>query len=151
MASANEPGNIRVVAISPDGAEYDVITDRSDGPIAAGFSPDGVLANKTADKWLYANPAGPVLTGGWKVGLRFKLDAADGLDASDCVIQIPTISSKGIKKVLNATDLGFTTDVPAATVAGTWIALGTDYTVPNGMRVKIGGGPIVVSIEDDTA
>lgn len=151
MASANEPGSIMVVAINPLGQEIPVLKYRSDSPIAAGKSPDGALANLTADKWLYARMGGPVLSTGWKVGLRFKMDAADGLDASDCVIQIPLTYDDGSQTNINATDLGFSTDLPAATPAGVWLPLGTDYTVPAGTRLKIGGGPIVISIEDDTA
>lgn len=150
MASANEPGVVRIVAITPTGQEIVVYEDRSDGPLNAGKSPDGVLANLTADKWLFLQRGGPVLSGGWKIGLRFKLDAADGLDVSDGVTMIPVTRDDGTKFVLNNTDLGNTTDLPAATTAGAWHALGTDYTVPNGVRCMIGGGPVVVSIEDDT-
>ncbi len=151
MASLNEPGNVKVVAITPEGQEIAILEYRSDSPINAGKSPDGVLANLTIDKWMYAKRAGPVLKDGWKVGIRFKLDASDGLDVSDGVIQVPITRDDGGVKTLNATDFGNTTDIPAATVAGTWIALGTDYAIPNGTRYQIGGGPIVISIEDDTA
>jgi hypothetical protein len=150
MSSANEPGQLYIVAISPQGQELVVASQRSDGPINAGKSPDGVLANLTIDKWMNLPRGGPVLSGGWKVGIRFKMDAVDGLDASDCVIQIPLTFDDGSTRTLNATDLGFTVDIPAATPAGVMLPLGTDYTIPNGLRAKIGGGPVVVSIEDDT-
>lgn len=152
MVSANEPGVIRIYAVSPEGQKIKTHEYRSDGPINAGKSPDGVLANLTADKHLYMPKFdGVVLTGGWKVVLGFTFDAADGLDVSDGFIQIPLTVQNGGVKYLNATDLGNTTDIPAATPAGAEIQLGAGYTIPNGQRVKIGGGSAVISVEDDTA
>jgi hypothetical protein len=150
MSSANEAGQLRVVAITPQGQEVIVHTYRSDGPINAGKSPDGVLANLTIDKWMHMPVGGPVLSTGWRVGIRFKLDATDGLDVSDGVIQFPLTFDDGSQRYLNAADIGNTTDFPAATPAGTWLALGTDYAVPAGTRCKIGGGPAVISVEDDS-
>jgi hypothetical protein len=46
-----------------------------------------VLANLTVDKWMKIPMAGPVMSGGWIVRCIFTPDAADGSDASDCVIQ----------------------------------------------------------------
>lgn len=151
MASANEPGNLRIVAITPQGIEVEVAQYRSDGPVSAGKSPDGVLANLTIDKQMFMQLCGPVLGDGWKIGLRFKMDAADGLDASDCVIMLPITRDDNSPRTLNATDLGFSTDLPAATPAGVWLPLGSDFGIPVGTRWKIGGGPVVISIEDDTA
>ena len=90
------------------------------------------------------------MSGGWKVRVLASLDAADGVDASDCVIQIPLTHDDGTIRTISASDLVFTTDLPAGTLAGNWIELGTGYTIPDGVRAKIGGGPIVISLEDDT-
>lgn len=151
MASANEPGVLKIFAESPEGQRFLTHRYRSDSPINAGKSPDGVLANLTIDKWQFVPEyTGVTLTGGWKVILNFTLDAADGIDASDCVINLPlTIRGGGVRQ-LNATDLGFTTDLPASTVAAQPIDLGTGYTIPNGQSCHIGGGAGVISIEDDT-
>jgi hypothetical protein len=150
MASANEAGVLRIVAESPEGHQIVTHTYRSDGFINAGKSPDGVLANLTRDKWAFIPKADyPVLSGGWRIRLLFKLDAQDGLDASDGVIQIPlTVKGQGIQ-FLSAADLGHTVDFPASTTLGTWHELGTGYTVPNGQQVKIGGDYGVISVEDD--
>jgi len=48
MASANEPGLLKIVA-ERSGVERTLWQGRSDGPVNAGKSPDGVLANLTAD------------------------------------------------------------------------------------------------------
>jgi hypothetical protein len=149
MASANEPGVIQIIAISPTGQRLVLRQDRSDSPINAGKSPDGVLANLTIDKQMYQAPAGPWLKGGVVLAIEFTFDGTDGLDVSDGVIQVPITFQGGLTRTLNATDFGNTTDLPAASV-GT-VRLGAGYTIPNGQMVKFGGGPIVVSVEDDTA
>ena len=154
MASANEPAEIRVVAEDINGNNFICYKFRSDSAIAAGYSPDGVLANATVDKQVKVGLSGPVLQGGWKVRLFLKLDAADGIDVSDCVIQLPITEDNGTQRVLNATDFGATTDLPAATPAGNLVELGTGYTIPQNARVRVGSAdktvPTVLSIEDDT-
>lgn len=151
VASANEPGIVKIVAISPTGRRRDLYSTRSDGPINAGKSPDGVLANLTVDKQVHLPVMGPWLMPGVKITVNFTLDAADGIDVSDGVFQIPIVFSDGTRKVLNATDMGITTDLPAGTLASLPIDLGAGWEVPNGVAVKLGGGPCVISIEDDTA
>lgn len=150
MGSANEPADLRVVAEEPAGDQHVVFKFRSDGPVNAGKSPDGVLANLTIDKHMKVGMGGPVLTGGWKVRVLANLDAADGIDASDCVVMIPVTHSDGSTNQLSASDIGFSTDFPAASPASQWLELGTGYTVPDGQRLRLGGGPIVISLEDDT-
>ena len=149
MASANEPGTVKIFAVPPSGSPIVTHQWRSDGFINAGKSPDGVLANLTRDKWAFINKVDNViLTGGWKVVLSFTPDATDGIDVSDCVIQIPiTIAGGGIK-VLNAADLTITTDLTP--IADVETNMGVGYTIPDGQRVKIGGDYGVISIEDDT-
>lgn len=150
MASANEPGVLRIVCEKSDGTQKIAYQVRSDSAVNAGKSPDGVLANLTADKQLFIPYVGPILSAGMKVHLFFKFDATDGLDASDGVYQIPFWEDNNYKQ-LNATDLGFTTDLPASTPAGYWIELGSGYTIPaNVQSARIGNGNIVLSVEDDS-
>lgn len=155
MASANEPADLRVVIEDPNGNQTVTHTYRNGGAISAGASPDGVLANKTVDKQQKVGLSGPVATAGHKVRLLAKLDAADGIDASDCVVQVAYTKSDGTESQFTAADFGFTTDLPAATPAGYWVELGSGYTVPDGVRLRIGSAtlstPTVISIEDDTA
>lgn len=150
MASANEPALIEIRVERAGLGEKILFRDRSDGPVNAGKSPDGVLANLTIDKQLYTGYSGPILKAGDVIRIYAKFDAADGIDVSDGVYRIPYWEN-GSFKPLNATDLGITTDLPAGTLAGNWVALGAGYTLPsNVINARFGNGPIVISIEDDT-
>lgn len=155
MASANEAGELRIVVEDPQGNQGICHKFRSDSAVNAGKSPDGVLANLTTDKQMKVGLGGPVATPGSRVRLFFKFDATDGLDVSDGVYQIPVTFDDGTERVLSASDLGISTDIPAATVAGSWIELGSGYLVPDGVRLRVGSKsmltPIVISVEDDTA
>jgi len=150
MASATQAGTIRVYAVSPEGQRVQTHTFRNGGSISAGGSPDGVLANLTADKHLFIPKHPQIMTGGWKVAMTIELDATDGLDASDATIDYPiTIRGAGVK-FLNATDLGYTVDFAAASPASVELPLGAGFTIPDGQMVKIGGATGVISIENDT-
>jgi len=155
MASANEPGDLKIVIEDAFGNQRICHKFRTDSAVNAGKSPDGVLANLTHDKQVKVAPAPVVGSAGHKVRLFASFDAADGIDASDCVVQIPVTYSDGTEKTLSASDIGFTTDLPAGTLASSWVELGTGYTIPDGVRLKVGSAsmltPIVLSIEDDTA
>lgn len=151
MASANEPGVIEVRVERSGIGEKILLRSRSDSNINAGKSPDGALANLTVDKQVYMPLSALQLRGGDKIIVYFKFDATDGLDVSDGIYFLPYWED-GILRQLNATDLGITADIPAATVAGTWVALGGGYTIPNNVRsARFGGGSCVISVEDDTA
>ena len=155
MVSAIEAGEIRVIVEDIMGNQSICYKLRTDSAVNAGGSPEGVLANLTIDKQVKVGLAGPIATGGSKIRLMAKFDAADGIDCSDCVIQVPVTEDNGTQRVLNAADFGFTTDLPAATPANNLIELGTGYIVPQGARMRVGSKdftvPIVLSIEDDTA
>jgi len=148
MASAIENGEIKVYAVESNGQRHLTHRFRSEGIISAGGSPDGVLANLTADKWSFVPRCNLILKKDWKVIMAFKSDGADGLDVSDCVINFPLFISGGGQKTLNTTDLGITSDLTC--VAGTEQDLGTGYTITDG-RCNLGGAPAVISIQDDTA
>lgn len=153
MASATLAADIRLIAEDQFGNQYVVHKARSDGAINAGHSPDGVLANLTHDKQVKLPIGGPVLTGGWIVRVMINLDAADGCDVSDCVFQIAVTDATGSERQLSASDLGIATDLPAATPAGSWLELGTGYTLATGDRLRIGSvslaTPTVISVEND--
>jgi len=160
MASANEPALLKCVVEDAVGNQFVAWKQRSDGAINAGKSPDGVLANLTVDKQVKLGMSGPIAKGGSKIRLFATLDAADGIDASDCVVQIAITEvtpagSPISERQLASNDIGFTTDLPAATPASSLIELGTGYTVPDGVYVRVGSAsfstPTVVSLEDDTA
>jgi len=153
MASANEPGVIRIVFEDPQGNQTIVWEGRSDGPINAGKSPDGALANLTADKQLVIPMALPIANEDWKIRMFFSSDAVDGLDASDCIFLVPITEDNGLERQLNTTDFGFSTDVTLP--ATSFIELGTGFTILAGKRTRFGSASLtttaVISIEDDTA
>jgi hypothetical protein len=150
MASATEPGLLRLYAIAPGGQKIQLATYRNGGSISAGGSPDNVLANPTADKHLFQGVGGPIMSTGWVLAMSLTADAADGYDASDSFISIPLTRDDGVTRFLNSTDLGYTVDLPAATPANIELPIGAGFTIPNAERWKFGGGPIVISVEDDT-
>ena len=80
MVSANEAGELKIVCERSDGRTKTAWSGRSDGTINAGKSPDGVLANLTADKHVFVGYMGPTLAGGDIVRIMFKPDATDGLE-----------------------------------------------------------------------
>ena len=160
MASANEPALLKCVVENANGDQIVAWKQRSDGAIAAGFSPDGVLANKTIDKQVKLGMSGPIAKGGSKIRLMATLDAADGIDVSDGVFQVAVteVTPDGrviSERQLSASDLQIATDLPAATVAGSLVEIGKGYTVPDGVFLRVGSAsfstPTVVSLEDDTA
>lgn len=153
MVSAPRPGQLRVIAEDPFGNQIVCHKAHTLSAIAAGGSPDGVLANKTADKQVKLPVAGPWLTGGWILRLLLSMDSADGLDASDSTIQIAVTEASKAERLLTSANIGYTVDFPAATPATNWIELGTGYTVPNNVQFRVGSlsgfTPTVIAIEDD--
>jgi len=157
MASTNNAAALKVV-IEKSGSGDQIKTHdyANTGPVAAGGSPDGVLANQTADKQLIA-PASRRGTaeGDDFVRLFYKGDAADGLDASDATILVAVTEDTGSEYQLTSSDFGYTTDYPAATPADQWIEIGSGFQVPKGRRLLMGSAslkmPTVISIENDTA
>jgi len=151
MASATEAGVLKIYAISPEGQRILTHQYQNGGSISAGGSPDGVLANLTADKHVFIpKNDSVVLTGGWKVALTLTMDASDGLDCSDGRMALPlTIRGAGVK-LLSLADIQFTSDYPAASLAGVELPLGAGYTIPDGQYAKIGGATGYISIEDDS-
>lgn len=150
MASDQATGaQVIVVGKTPSGNETRLFqgVNEQTGP---GGSPDGAQATVKANElpFMPVNPA--VLRGGDKIIIKTVLTAADGIDASDCVFNLP-IKRNGALEYLSRTDLNFSTDLPAASVASVEHQLGTGYTVPEGDTVQIGGGPYFLSVENDTA
>jgi len=137
---------IKLYAVSPEGHRH-LIGQGSTEFWGAGASPDGVIAN-TPDKWAFLPLSPLVLTTGWKIILTCILGTADGMDVSDGAWNIPvTIRGVGLRH-LTVTDLNGA-DLPAATSVTVEHDLGTGYVVPTGMQLRIGGGKIFASAEND--
>lgn len=150
MASGQATGaKVKVYGVSPEGKKSRLFqgVNEQTGP---GGSPDGAQATVKANE-LPTMPVNPtVLRGGDKIIIFATLTTADGLDASDCVFNVPIIRN-GALEYLDRTDLGFTTDYPASTPADVELQLGSGYTVPEGDSVQVGGGTYFISVENDTA
>jgi hypothetical protein len=116
-----------------------------------GGSPDGVQAT-VKDNELPFMPLNQFpIPSGWKIIPAVKLKVADGMDASDCVVNLPVRDQTGAQKYLSPSDLGLDTDLPAATPVGLYIDVGEGYTVPDGQTLFVGGGKYFISLENDTA
>jgi len=148
MASDQATGaKIRLYAVSPSKRKEPLFqgVNEQTGP---GGSPDGVQA-VVKDNELPYMPVQPfTMKGGDRLMLFVELTAADGLDASDAVVNVPIVRN-GRLEYLDRTDFGYTTDYPAASLADVEHQLGAGYLVPEGDQIQLGGGKYFISIEND--
>jgi len=148
MASDQLTGaEIRIYGVNPNGNKVRLFQgiNEQTGP---GGSPDGAQA-VVKDNELPFMPLNPkILKGGDKIVVYGVMKAADGADASDAVFNVP-IRRNGQLEYLSRADLGYTTDIPAASVADVEHQLGAGYTIPEGDQVQLGGGKFFMSWEDD--
>jgi len=138
---------IRIYAVSPNGDKVRLFqgVNEQTGP---GGSPDGAQAT-VKDNELPYMPMHPfTLKGGDKLIVFGVMKTADGADASDSIFNIP-IRRNGALEYLSRADLGYTSDLPAASVADVEHQLGSGYTVPEGDKVQLGGGKYFISWEND--
>lgn len=149
MASDQLTGaEIRIYAVDPAGNKRRLFqgVNEQTGP---GGSPDGAQAT-VKDNELPYMPINPfVLKGGDRLIVYGVMKTADGADASDSVFNLP-IMRNGALEFLSRVDLGYTTDIPAASVVDVEHQLGAGYTVPEGDKIQLGGGKYFLSWEDDT-
>jgi len=125
----------------------------------AGGSSDGTIATQMTQNasWKLPFIMKPAYAG-CKLNIRFKLNTSDGVDKSDGVMILP-ITIKDIRTgkktvvIIGNTDFGTATDLPAASITGTWYDYGaTGYAVSAGTEVCWGSMPPIpsfLSIEDD--
>lgn len=151
MASGAHPGaKILLYAVAPNKdkkALFQGVNEQT-GP---GGSADGVQAT-VKDNELPFMPliTSWVLRGGDKLVLYGILVTADGSDASDSVFNVP-IRRNGSLEYLSASDFGYTSDMPAGSLAGVEHQLGQGYTVPQNDVIQLGGGKYFMSWQNDTA
>ena len=139
---------LRIYAVSPGGDKKRLFqgVNEQTGP---GGSPDGAQAT-VKDNELPYMPVHPfVMKGGDRLVMVGVMKGTDGADASDSVMNIP-IRRNGALEYLSTTDIGYTSDLPAASVVEVEHQLGAGYTVPEGDKVQLGGGKYFISWEDDT-
>ena len=139
---------IRIYAQSPSGDRKRLFQGVVE-QCAPGGSPDGVQANVADNTLPYMKPHPFVLKGGDKLVVCGVMRTADGADASDSVMNIPILRNGG-SEYLTREDIGYTVDLPAASVVDIEHQLGEGYTVPEGDQIQLGGGKYFISWEDDT-
>lgn len=150
MASDQNTGAlIKIYGKAPSGKKTPLFqgVNEQTGP---GGAPDGVQATVKDNELPYMPVAPAQLRGGDKLIMTVSLKTADGIDASDCVFNIP-IRRNGQLEYLSTSDFSFLTDYPASTPASVELELGAGYTVPEGDIVQLGGGKYFISVENDTA
>lgn len=139
---------IKIYAVAPSGKKEPIFNgvNEQTGP---GGSPDGVQATVKANE-IPTMPVSPfVLKGGDKLIVYGVMKIADGADASDSIFNVPILRN-GHLEYLSRTDLGYTVDLPAASVVEVEHQLGQGYTIPEGDTVQLGGGTYFMSWENDT-
>ena len=148
MASDQLTGaTLAIYAVAPDGKKKRLFSgvNEQTGP---GGSPDGVQATVKANELPFMPVQPTVLHGGSKLVIYGTMTAADGADASDAVMNVP-IHRNGNLEWLSVADFGYTTDLPAASLASVEHQLGAGYTIPQGDKVQLGGGNFFISWEND--
>lgn len=144
MASAQEPGVVRLYIKKPNGASIEVLKRRSE-ELGPGGAPDHVVSANT-DKWRFIPIRQDlIIQRGDKLLVSFTSDAADTLDASDCVATIPFTRRDGGIEIVTDADLSLG-DIACAAGVETFIG---EYEFPQG-PLKFGGAHIGIFIEDDT-
>jgi len=140
---------IRIYGVAPSGKKTPLFQGVNEQTGPAG-SPDGVQATVKDNELPFMPPKPQVLRGGDKLMVFVVLKTADGIDASDCVFNVPILRN-GSLEYLSTADFGFSTDYPASSPADVELQLGSGYTVPEGDSIQVGGGKFFMSVENDTA
>lgn len=154
MASVQEAGTVEIWATRSDGARRKVWSGNVANSAPAGGAPDGANASvSTPEKRIYLPASGPILRRDDKIEVVFTADGADGIDVSDSIWIIPVteISKDGKMGVKYLGRGDFTSPTPAdyTTVANIPTIVGGYLVVEHGLQ--IGGGPLYLDIQDDTA
>jgi len=152
MASGAAPGaKILIYGVTPSRSKTTLFqgVNEQTGP---GGAPDAVQATTKANELPFLPVQNIELKGGDKLMIFTVLTVSDGLDLSDGVFNIPIIRN-GNLEYLSSADfvISTATDYPASTPAGVELQLGTGYVVPEGDRIKLGGGNYFISVQNDTA
>lgn len=149
MASLQEPGTVVIYRRTPDGRKDPLLDMRVEVLAPSGGAPDAAAASVvTPEKRVVIGTVPVTLEIDDILELSFTADGADGIDVSDSIWQIPMTDSYG--KVFYLSQGQFAN--PAAADYTTVAA--TEKTVAGWRatrRSRLGGGPIYIDIQDDTA
>lgn len=151
MASVQELGTVRVKLVKPSGQSVTVYDNSVTGSAPAGGSPDAASTSMPARDTLDFIPVDERMAiRDDRIVVTFEAIAADGIDVSDNIWQIPIVVGVGqhaSRRTLTTAD--FTNPTPAdyTTVAGTEVEVG-GYTCTGPTR--FGGGKLYIDFQDDT-
>lgn len=149
MVAGDETGVIEFVGKSPDGREVPLQTFHTTQ-----------TANNATDltKWPFASSSVSVRPGS-QIQIYFTSDATDTLDSTDHTWLIPVVlrnQATGSQKQLiltkddfNAGDVN-TKHADKVLTAAQRILIG-EYTVPDGVKARLGDGGLSMTMKDDTA
>jgi len=147
MASVQEPCLIRLYRSQPNGNKTQIAQARVEQLAPAGGAPDAAAASVATPEKLVTINSPVVLVNDDVLLVSVELDAADGLDASDCIWSIPMVTNQGSKSLSRNNFANPTfADVTLAAGVETFIA---GYRVVEG-QVRL-SGKIYLDIQDDTA
>jgi hypothetical protein len=148
MASAQEPGLIRMYAQDPSGNKKKIFQARVEDTAPAGGASDGASANvATPEKRITV--ASPVkLFNDWTLLVTYEPDAADSIDASDCIWSIPVTTPSGSNQ-LGRDQFQSPALSDQSLVANREVTL-AGYKVTEG-SLTLGPGKLFLDIQDDTA
>jgi len=146
MASLQEPGLVRIYAVKPSGDKVKILQQRIETLAPAGGAPDGAPASVSTPEKLITVNSPVVLQNDDTIQVTFEPDTGgDGLDASDCIWAIPTLTPSGSSAIGNA---------QFASPAFADITLVATEQVIAGYKVTEGSlriaGKIFMDLQDDT-
>lgn len=147
MASTQEAGLVRLYKSAPNGNKTLILQQRVESLAPAGGAPDGAGASVVTPEKRISIDSPVVLQNDDVLLVTFTPDVGgDGLDASDCIWDIPTVTSSGTQAIgrsqfANPAFSDITLVANEQTLAG--------YKVTEGqLRLS---GKIYLDLQDDTA
>lgn len=147
MASLQEPGLVRIYRSEPNGNKTKIMQQRVEALAPAGGAPDGAPASVATPEKLISINSPVVMKNDDVVLITFEPDTGgDGLDASDCIWNIPTVTPTG-SSALGRAQFANPAFEDMTLVANEQVIAG--YKVTEGTLQLV--GKIFLDLQDDTA
>ena len=147
MASAQEPGLVRLYKEEPNGNKTLIMQDRVEALAPAGGAADGAPASVSTPEKQTTVDSNVVLNNDDKLIVTFEPDAGgDGLDASDSIFRIPLVTQAG-SKVIGRAQFNDPAFADMTLVANEQTVCG--YKIVEGPARL--AGKIYLDLQDDTA
>jgi hypothetical protein len=147
MASAQEPGMVRIYKKSPNGLQTPILQERVEYLAPAGGAPDGAATSVATPEKLIVVDSNVVLVNDDILLVTFEPDGADTLDASDCIWRIPLVAGLG-GKALGVANFQNPALGDQALVASKEVVV-AGYKIAEDKAVL--KGKIFLDLQDDTA